>query len=83
MAVQSRYTDREKQKAALPIYGKISDLCFFIAVMLGVVRIIGDAANIKLGLEPTSWFLLAIGFLLVNIAWLISWAVSWYLNTNK
>lgn len=32
-----------------------------------IVGIVGDAANKKLGLEPTSWFIISIGFLIAAV----------------
>jgi len=82
MAV-SNCADREKVKADLSRCGRAADICWFIIVPFALMGIIGDAANITLGLEPMSWFLLTIATFLAGIFFRIGWAVSWYLNTNK
>ena len=76
-------TDREKVKGHLRICGRGVQICWAIAPAFAIVGIIGDAANTKLGLEPISWFLLAIATFLAGIIFRIGWAVSWYLNTSK
>ncbi len=76
-------TDREKVKADLIRCGRAAEICWFIIITFALLGIIGDAANITLGLEPMSWFLLAIATFLAGITFRIGWAVSWYLNTNK
>ncbi len=77
------WADREKVKADLSRCGRGVQICWFIAPAFAVVGIIGDAANVTPGLEPMSWFLLAIATFLAGITFRIGWAVSWYLNTNK
>ena len=79
---QPHWADREKMRASLSGNGRAGHICFFIAFVFAVVGIIGDAANVSPGLEPGSWFLLAIGTLLAGITFFIGWAVSWYLETN-
>ena len=75
------WADREKMKANLSASGRMGHIYWFIAIIFAIVGIIGDAANVTLGLEPASWFLLAIITLLASITFFIGWAVSWYLNT--
>jgi len=77
------WADREKVKADLIRCGRVDTICGFIAIAFALVGIIGDAANVILGLESISWFLLAILTWLFSITARIGWAVSWYLNTNK
>ena len=77
------WADREKVKADLIICGRAASICWFIAPAFALLGIIGDAANITLGLESMSWFLLTIATFLAIIIFRIGWAVSWYLNTNK
>jgi len=76
------WADREKMKASLVSNGRTGHILWFIAVIFAVVGIIGDAANATPGLEPASWFLLAIIAFLASITFFIGWAVSWYLNTT-
>jgi len=77
------WADREKVKADLSRCGRAQNICWFIAVTFVLVGIIGDAANVILGLQPMSWFQLAIVGFVASITFRIGWAVSWYLNTNK
>jgi len=69
-------------RASLSASGKWGRVCWFIAVVFAVVGIIGDAVNANPGLEPASWFPLAITTFLASITFFIGWAVSWYLETT-
>ena len=77
------WEDKEKMKAKLGSEGLVGHICWFLAAVFAILGIIGDAANVTPGLEPISWFLLAIATFLASITNFIGWAVSWYLNTNK
>ena len=61
--------------------GSIGGVYFLMVFIL--LGIIGDAADVNVGLEPLSWFLLGIAFLLAAIFFRIGWAVSWYLKMSK
>jgi hypothetical protein len=46
----------------------------FLAIACLIVGIVGDAANKKLGLEPTSWFIIMVGFLILAFGdWLMAY----------
>ncbi len=79
---QPHWADREKMRASLSGNGRAGHVCWFIAVVFVVVGIISDAVNVTPGLEPASWFLLAIITFLAGITFFIGWAVSWYLETS-
>jgi hypothetical protein len=77
------WANREKCKGELAACGRgfaVSLYIFFGCLLLGIIS---DAADITLGLEAMSWFLLAIAFVLAAIFFRIGWAVAWYLNINK
>ena len=77
------WADREQMRASLGKNGQWGHICLYIAAIFAVLGIIGDAVNATLGLEAASWFLLAIGALLVSITFFIGWAVSWYLEITE
>ena len=79
----SRYEDREKVRTSLRSSGVGGDVCFLLGVVFAVLGVIGDAVNVTLGLEPMSWFLLAIVASLVGLAFYIGWAVAWYLQEKR
>ena len=60
------WEDREKMKAKLGSERLVGHICWFLAAVFAMLGIIGDAANITLGLEPISWFLLAIATFLAS-----------------
>ena len=82
MAV-SYHADLEKVKGDLVGFGRAASLGWYSIIPFVLLGIIGDSADINVGLEPMSWFLLAIGCMLAGIFFRIGWAVSWYLKTNK
>ena len=77
------WENREWLRASIGPGGKQAHIWWFVGIIFAVLGIIGDAANITLGLEPTSWFLLAVVAFLASITYFIGWAVAWYLKTTK
>ena len=77
------WEDREQLKAGLRSSGMTAHICWFLGVIFAVVGIIGDAANRTLGLEPNSWFLLAIVTLVVSITMFFGMGLAWYLITTE
>ena len=53
---------------------------FILGVALVVLGVIGEVIDVTLGLEPVSWYLLAIATFLASIAWYIAWAVAIHIN---
>ena len=76
------YLDRESIKASLGSSGMSAHICWFLGAVFAILGIIGDAANITLGLEPTSWFLLAIVTFLASITYFFGMGLAWYLITT-
>jgi len=54
--------------------------CFFLGIAFAVLGVIGDAIDSTLGLEPISWFLLAIAVLVISAIWYFSWGVAVYVD---
>jgi hypothetical protein len=75
------YEDLEKLKASLGRSGALGHVCWFLGIVFAVLGIIGDAANVKIGLEPESWLLLAIVASVLSVSLFIGWAVAWYLRS--
>ena len=78
----AHWTNREKVRANLNSSGKWGHIWWFLAMVFAVLGIIADAVNGSLGLEATSWFLLAIAVSLAGIPFFIGMAISWYLETT-
>jgi hypothetical protein len=72
------WADREKVKGDLSRCGRGVQICWFIAPAFAVVGIIGDAANVTPGLEPMSWFLLAIATFLAGLVVYVGVQVMFY-----
>ena len=79
----ARWTDKERVKSELATCGRGFQISLWMSIIFLLLGIISDAVNITLGLEPMSWFLLAIAFVVAAVFFRLGWAVSWYLNTNK
>ena len=77
------WEDREKMIASLGAGGGWAHTLWFIAVIFAVLGVIADAMNATIGLEPISWFLLAIATFLASITYFIGLAISWYLKTTE
>ena len=75
--------DRERIVASIGVAGLWGHVSFFLGVIFAVLGVIGDAANVTLGLEPMSWFLLAIVASVLSIPWFIGLAMAWYLSTTE
>ena len=56
-------------------------VCWILGVVFAVLGVIGDAMNATLGLEPISWFLLAIAAFVASIPCYLGWAVGVYVDT--
>ena len=55
-----------------------------VCFVLGIIStIINFALNIALGLEPISWFLLAIAFFVASIPNFIGWALAVHLDAME
>ena len=57
--------------------------CWMLGAIFAVLGIVADAVNGTLGLEPISWFLLAIAAFTGGISWYIGWAVAVYIDALK
>ncbi len=53
---------------------------FILGAIFAILGIIADAINDAIGLEPTSWFLLAIALFVGAISCYIGWAVAVYID---
>jgi hypothetical protein len=80
--VVRRWEDLDYIKANVGLSSALWHLCFSLAFIFAVVGVIGDAANVKLGLTPSSWLLLAIVLSVMSTSFGISVAVEWYLKTS-
>lgn len=54
------FKNREDVKAEIRNCDFFGGICQYACFGFAVLGVVGDALNITLGLEPTSWFLLAI-----------------------
>jgi len=81
MSMVKRWTDR---KTIIGLAGSsimMGHIWWIIGVVFVVLGVIADAINAPNGLEPLSWFLLAIVAFLAGMSYFIYWAVAMYLDT--
>jgi len=77
-----RWEDR-KQMSDVRVAGMAAHVGWFIGAIFAVLGIIGDAANVTLGLEPTSWLLLAIFAIVASVPFYMGLGLAWYLRTTE
>ena len=73
--------ENRKRMAEVRGEGLVFHVCWFLGVIFAVLGVIGGAANITLGLEPTYWLLLSIATFAASIPSVIGLAIAWYLRT--
>jgi len=73
---QRPFRDREEVKKEIRVWFLASALLQIGGLLLALIGIIGDALDKTLGLETTSWFLLAILFSVAAAAPLVKSAVA-------
>ena len=57
--------------------------CWILGLVFAILGVIADAMNATLGLEPSSWFLLAIAAFVASIAEYLGWAVAVYVDAKE
>jgi len=77
------WEDREKMRTSLGSNGLWGHGLWFLAIIFMILGVIADAVNGSIGLEATSWFMLAIATFLASITFFIGMAISWYLQTAE
>ena len=77
------WNDRKEILAAGSGWMAMSHICAFIAFVFLLLGIISDAINKSLGLEPTSWLLLAIFTLVLGIPSFVGWHSALHLDAKK
>ena len=75
--------ENRKQMADVRVAGLWGHTGWFLGAIFAVLGIIGDAANVTLGLEPTSWLLLAIAVFVASIPFYMALGLAWYLRTTE
>lgn len=76
-----RWEDR-KRMADVRVAGLGGHTGWFLGAIFAVLGIIADAANVTLGLEPTSWLLLAIVVFMASMPFYMGLGLAWYLRTT-
>ena len=59
------FKNREDVKKDIRLCSLVGSIVIYCSLGFALLGVIGDAMNIKLGLQTMSWFLLAIVFVLV------------------
>jgi hypothetical protein len=77
-----RWEDR-KQMSDVRVVGLWAHVGWFLGVIFALLGIIGDAANVAIGLEPISWLLLAIFAIAASVPFYLGMGLAWYLRTTE
>jgi len=75
-----RWKDHKLMISKGGVWALVGGVCFFLGIAFAVLGVIGDAIDSTLGLEPISWFLLAIAVLVISAIWYFSWGVAVYVD---
>jgi len=78
-----RWEDRKRIVDSIGVAGLWGHVHWFLAVIFAVLGVIGDAANVTLGLEPMSWFMLAIVVSVLGIPMFMGVTLGWYLRSTE
>ncbi len=70
---QKSWNDHKKLLDAGGGWACMAHIFWFVGIIFLLLGIIGDATNMTLGLEPTSWLLLGIAAILSGIPAFIGW----------
>lgn len=81
--VEPTQAEREKAIRDVKPCPKMEDRAWPVAVVLLLVGIVSDAANIKLGLEAGNWLLLGIAALVAAVFFRLGRAIYWNMNPPK
>jgi hypothetical protein len=63
--------------------GVMGSIVTWLGVALAIVGIISESNQIFYGLNPTSWYLLAIASLILGLGCWLGWAVGIYLHIKE
>lgn len=77
------WEDLEQMKARVGSEGEETHVLWFVGIVFAILGVIADAANHTIGLESSTWLLLAVVALLASMGSRIEWAVAWYLRTGN
>jgi len=75
--------ERHDRMADVRGMGLWAHVGWFVAALFALLGIIGDAANVTLGLEATSWLLLSIVAFLASMPFYLALGLAWYLRTTE
>jgi len=77
------WNDRKKILASGSGWMMMGHICVFVGIAFLLLGVISDAINTTLGLEPTSWLLLAIFAMLFGIPSFIGWHSALHLDAME
>jgi hypothetical protein len=73
------FENRGAMEKTLSPMGLMGHVTLFLGIIFAVLGIIADAANVALGLESTSWLLLAIVACVVGMPAWLTWGIAMHL----
>jgi hypothetical protein len=83
ISMEKRWWNGERALRMAGVWAMWGGACWGLGVIFAILGVIGDAINGALGLESTSWFLLAIAMFVASIPEYLGWAVAVYLQAKE
>jgi hypothetical protein len=77
------WTEPEFTKRTRGSMGVMGSISVWLGVACAIVGIVGESSNTVIGLDSTSWFLLAIASLIFSLGCWLGWAVGLYLHIKE
>ena len=81
--MEKRATSRKLIASKASTWAMLGSVFWFLAIIFAILGIVADAINATVGLEHTSWFLLAVLAMITSGIWYLSWAVALYLRVTE
>jgi len=74
--MEERWWDGKRALRMAGVWTAWGGVCWVLGLVFAVLGIIGEAADVNVGLLPMSWFLLSIAALVASIPEYLGWAVA-------
>jgi hypothetical protein len=81
--MEKRWWDGKRALRMAGIWALWGGACWILGVVFAALGIVADAINTAIGLESSTWLLLAIAAFVASIAEYIGWAVGVYVETKE
>ncbi|MCK4369379.1 MAG: hypothetical protein KAV68_06975 [Dehalococcoidales bacterium] len=74
--MSTRWSSGAFAKRMAGMWAVLGGICWSLGLIFAILGVIAETTDAALGLEPMSWFMLAIALFAASIAEYIGWAVG-------